>query len=128
MMDQITPPKKMILVVEDDINSQLLIKYFLRGIYELCFSDSVITAKECLDTQPVSLILLDLSLVGNEDGLDLVRWMRQTKTWQNTPVIATTAHAFTKDRENCMNAGCNDYLPKPISQAELQDTIASHIT
>ena len=68
---------------------------------------------------PVDIVLSDVSLAGNEDGLDLVRWMRKTKTWQKTPVIATTAHAFTKDRDNCLAAGCNDYLSKPIKRENL---------
>jgi len=74
------------------------------------------------------LILLDLSLVGDEDGLDLVRWMKKTEKWKDTPVIATTAHAFTTDRDNCMNAGCNDYLSKPISRAELTERVAHYFS
>jgi len=60
--------------------------------------------------------LSDVSLAGDEDGLELVRWMRTTKQWRKTPVIATTAYAFTGDRDNCLATGCNDYLSKPVKE------------
>jgi len=84
-------------------------------------------AKEQLKKYPVKLILLDLSLIGNEDGLDLVRWMRKTKTWKETPVIATTAHAFTKDKDNCLVAGCEVYLSKPIKRDILLEKINKYM-
>ncbi|MCH7763956.1 MAG: PAS domain S-box protein [Candidatus Marinimicrobia bacterium] len=118
--------KKQVLLVEDEPNSQRLIEFFLKGQYDLCFAVSVNEAKRQLKKCPVDLILLDLSLVGNEDGLDLVRWMRKTKPWQKTPVIATTAHAFTKDRDNCMTAGCNDYISKPIKRELLLEKISQY--
>jgi len=49
--------------------------------------------------------------------------MRKTKTWSKTPVIATTAHAFTKDRDNCLSAGCDDYISKPIQREKLLEKI-----
>jgi len=119
--------KPLVLVVEDDINSQRLMKFFLNDKFDLCFADSVGGAKEQLKKYPVKLILLDLSLIGNEDGLDLVRWMRKTKTWKETPVIATTAHAFTKDKDNCLVAGCEVYLSKPIKRDILLEKINKYM-
>ena len=119
--------KQQVLLVEDDPNSQRLIEYFLKGQYNICFAVSVDEAKQQLQQNQVDLILLDLSLVGNEDGLDLVRWMRKTKTWQKTPVIATTAHAFTKDRDNCIAAECNDYISKPIKREKLLEKIKQQL-
>jgi PAS domain S-box-containing protein len=119
--------KPLVLLVEDDLNSQKLTEFYLKGKYDICFAVSVDEAKQQLKKHPVDLILLDLSLVGNEDGLDLVRWMRKTKTWQKTPVVATTAHAFTKDLDNCLAAGCNDYLSKPIKKEKLLDKISEFV-
>ena len=119
--------KPLVLLVEDDPNSQKLVEFYLKGQYELYFAVSVDEAKEQLKKNPIDLILLDLSLVGNEDGLDLVRWMRKTKTWLRTTVIATTAHAFAKDRDNCIAAGCNDYLAKPITREKLIEKISKYV-
>lgn len=115
--------KPLVLVVEDDSNTNILLKFFLRDNYETCFAISVAEAKEKMDNQPVEIILLDLSLDGNEDGLDLVKYLRKMKKWKDIPIIATTAHAFTKDRDNCFQAGCNDYLAKPYSRTALMDKI-----
>ncbi len=119
--------KPLVLLVEDDPSSQKLTKFFLKAKFDIYFAVSVKEAKEQLKKYPIDLILLDLSLVGNEDGLDLVRWMRKTKTWQKTPVVAVTAHAFTTDRDNCLAAGCNDYLTKPIKREELIEKLGEYL-
>ena len=118
--------KSLILLVEDDPGSRKLVEFFLKEKYDLCFAVSVGEAKEQLKKYPVDLVLLDLSLVGNEDGLDLVKWMRKSKIWKKTPVIATTAHAFTTDQNNCITAGCNDYLSKPIKKNGLLEMISKY--
>jgi PAS domain S-box-containing protein len=119
--------KPLVLVVEDDPNSQKLTEYFLRDMYNVCFATTVEEAKRRLKKYPVRSVLLDLSLDGNEDGLDLVRWMRKTKTWYVTPVIAATAHALIKDRDNCLAAGCNDYLAKPVKREKLLEKINAFV-
>ncbi|MCF7923145.1 MAG: response regulator, partial [Candidatus Marinimicrobia bacterium] len=113
-----------ILVVEDDPNSQKLASFTLSKDYNLHFADSVADAKDVLNAQKVQLILLDLSLRGDEDGLELARFLRKDETkWLKVPIIALTAHAFTSDRDRCMEAGCNDFMTKPFRLAELKETI-----
>ena len=119
--------KPLVLVVEDDPNSQMLVKFFLRDNYDTYFAVSVTEAKEKLDNQPVELILLDLSLEGQEDGLDLVRYLRKTKRWKDILIIAVTAHAFTADREKCLAAGCDDYLAKPYRKADLLEKMKQFV-
>jgi CheY-like chemotaxis protein/nitrogen-specific signal transduction histidine kinase len=119
--------KQQVLLVEDDASSQKLTEFFLKDKFDIYFADSVKKAKQQLKKYPIDLILLDLSLIGNEDGLDLVRWMRKTNTWEKTPVIATTAHAFTKDRDNCTAAGCNDYISKPIKRKKLLEKMKQQL-
>ncbi len=127
MMSANEKQKPVVLVVEDDKNTQLLMSFLLRDEYDVCFAVSVAEAKQKMETKPVDLILLDLSLQGDEDGLDLVRYLRTFDRWKGVPVIATTAHAFARDRENCMGAGCNDYLSKPINRREMMDKIKKYI-
>lgn len=111
--------KTVVLVVEDDISSQRLLNFYLRESYKLIYAVSVLEAKEKLESNPIEMVLLDLSLLGNEDGLDLARYMRKSKKWQKTPIIAATAHAFTEDKDKCMKAGCSDYIAKPIVREKL---------
>ncbi|MEE9189346.1 MAG: ATP-binding protein, partial [Candidatus Neomarinimicrobiota bacterium] len=112
-----------ILLVEDDPGSRKLVRTLLKDHYHVITAETVEQAKEKLKTGKVHLALLDLSLIGNEDGLDLVRWMRNTKRWKSCPVIALTAHAFTTDRDLCLSEGCNDYLIKPIKKDLLHNKI-----
>lgn len=112
-----------ILVVEDDPNSKKLAIFTLRKDFELFFADSVAESKEQLEKNNIELILLDLSLKGDEDGLDLVRYLRSKEKWISIPIIALTAHAFTSDRDRCLEAGCNDYITKPFRRLNLLETI-----
>jgi len=112
-------PKLFVLVVEDDLNSQLLMKHYIMDNYDYDFSETVSESKKILKKKKVDIILLDLSLKGGEDGLELARFIREESKWSNIRIIATTAHAFSRDRDNCLNAGCDDYISKPIKKMEL---------
>ncbi|NIA18650.1 MAG: response regulator, partial [Simkaniaceae bacterium] len=119
--------KPQVLLVEDDSDTQKLTEFCLKEKYDIYFAVSVEEAKQQLKKYKIALVLLDLSLIGNKDGLDLVCWMRKTKDWKRTPVIVTTAHAFASDREKCLAAGCDDYLSKPIKSEKLLEKIRKHI-
>lgn len=131
--DRKTPATRMkkkrplVLVVEDDANSQRLIQYFLKNEFGMCFAISVTKAKEQLVKKPVDLIILDLSLQGKKDGLDLVNFIREQKEYQQIPIIATTAHISVYDREQCFSAGCNDFLAKPILKQSLLETLKRYL-
>ncbi|MFQ6613775.1 MAG: response regulator, partial [Fidelibacterota bacterium] len=120
-----TKKRPLILIVEDDADSVLYFTMVLRKNYDLKAADSVNSALKVMKKRKPDLILLDLSLEGKKDGLDLVRLMRKTPAWESIPVIAATAHAFERDRQNCMQAGCNEYLAKPIKMKRLIETVAS---
>ena len=115
--------KIMILVVEDDEINQRLIKHYLKDQYHLKFADTVESGKKQLTNNIIDLVLLDISLKGAEDGLNLARFLRSTKYLNHIPILAITAHAFTSDRANAMAAGCNGFLTKPFKQANLIDKI-----
>ena len=119
--------RPLVLVVEDDANSQRLIQYFLKNEFGMCFAISVTKAKEQLVKKPVDLIILDLSLQGKKDGLDLVNFIREQKEYQQIPIIATTAHISVYDREQCFSAGCNDFLAKPILKKTLLEALMRHL-
>jgi CheY-like chemotaxis protein len=81
-------------------------------------------ALSALKTEVYDLILMDVELAGEMNGLDLVRLLR--KHGLQTPIVAVTAYAMLGDREKCIEAGCNEYLPKPLPISELVNTFAKY--
>jgi CheY-like chemotaxis protein len=111
------------LVVEDDFPSQRLMQAFLRDKHEMLFATNAKQAREHLMTHNVAVVLLDLSLEGGTNGLELCKWIRSSAEHRRIPVIATTAHAFPSDRERCLEAGCDRVLTKPLNRKMLIATI-----
>ena len=79
-----------------------------------------------LATTPVDLILMDMQMPG-VDGYAAVRQLRETPAWQQVPVIAVTAHSMPGDRERALEAGCTDYVAKPIDTRELVRLIERYL-
>jgi CheY-like chemotaxis protein len=66
---------------------------------------------------------MDISIKGNKNGLELTKELKASLEYSKIPVIAITAHAFESDRNNALEAGCDDYLAKPFSKNLLLETI-----
>ena len=67
-----------------------------------------------------------VTVTRDEDGLNLVRQLRSEEKWRGMPVVAITAHAFVTDREEALNAGCNDFITKPVSRSTLIEKIVQY--
>lgn len=71
------------------------------------------------------LVLLDITLPGI-DGIEVVKRVKADNTLRHIPVIAVTASAMRGDRERFLEAGCDDYLSKPIQVTELAEMVEKH--
>jgi len=119
--------KPKLLVVEDDIEISRFIQKFMKNHFDIMDCYSSITFYERLKQDKFDVILMDIALSGDKDGLQLTRELRQMEEYKNTPIIAMTAHVFDKDKENAFNAGVDRFLAKPVPNHELRDTLLSVI-
>lgn len=107
---------KKILVVEDNEDNREILIFRLRhlGGFEILVASN---GKEALETAAQikpDLIFMDLKMPVM-DGFEAVRLVRQSDWGKHLPVIAITALAVEGDREKALDAGCTDYIPKPIT-------------
>ncbi|NQV36457.1 MAG: PAS domain S-box protein [Candidatus Marinimicrobia bacterium] len=123
VIEAIDIEKPMVLIVEDDKNNRKVLEVQLKPTYHTCYAVSVDGAMQQLKQHNVDLVLLDLALEGEATGLDLVAYMKTKDKLKDIPIIAVTAHTFTIDRENALNAGCDAYFSKPIKMMELKEMI-----
>ncbi len=115
--------KMKILVVED--NSDMV--DMLQMTLEHWGYDSIVAknGREAVDmaaSQLPDLVLLDI-MMPNMDGLEAARLIRQNPKTHSIPILAVTAKVFPKDREECLQSGCNDYISKPFTLEELASRI-----
>lgn len=109
-----------VLVIEDDENIVELIKLGLR--YENFQVEAVddglegISAAQRLNP---AVVVLDLGLPGDLDGLEVCRRLRQNPTTQDIPILMLTAKGKPQDKVVGLNTGADDYLAKPFSFDEL---------
>jgi CheY-like chemotaxis protein len=108
-----------ILYVEDNEVNQALVERVLRAKQcTVVFREEGEGALEALASDPeINLILLDIELAGSMNGLDVIRAMRARNDYR--PVVAITAYAMMGDRERFLEAGCDQYLPKPLVITDL---------
>ena len=119
--------KKKILVIEDNIESQLIYKVYLRSIYSVEFADTGESGLELLKANKYNLLLLDINLPGQLNGEDVLKAIRNNLKIPDFPVIVITAYALKGDKEKFLQQGANNYLAKPVDKKVLLDEIAKLI-
>ena len=112
--DEMFKDKKLLLVDDDMRNMFALSKILSEKGFKLIKADNGIKALDALAKEPdVDLILMDI-MMPEMDGYETMRRIRLQEKFFNTPIIALTAKAMRKDYAKCIEAGANDYMPKPL--------------
>ncbi|MBT0668547.1 response regulator [Novosphingobium profundi] len=111
---------RQILVVEDDIRNVYALTSVLEphGVNVRIARNGLEALSELArsadsDGAPVDLVLMDV-MMPEMDGLTCMREIRKQAEWTSLPIIALTAKAMERDHRECLDAGANDYLPKPL--------------
>lgn len=118
---------KRILVVEDNKDNMTLIVDVLSSFdYEVVQAVDGEMGVELATKERPDLILMDLSLP-RMDGWTATGHIKRDETLNHIPIIALTAHAMIGDKERALEAGCDDYLSKPIDLSELAKKLVQYL-
>ncbi len=112
-MGNTTEEKPRLLITEDDFENQKFLQLFLKKYFMVDICDSSESFYNLMGREKYDIILMDISIKGDKNGLDLTREVRNNPDFSEIPVVCYTAHAFNKDRINALDAGCDIYLSKP---------------
>ncbi len=120
-MDNENKPR--ILITEDDSENQRFLRMFLQKEFITDICDSDVTFYENLRNHKYDVILMDISLKGNKNGLELTKELKADPGFKDIPIVCLTAHAFKTDIENAVNAGVDIFLTKPVDNHVLMRTL-----
>lgn len=116
------------LVVEDSEHVAYLLEYMLeREGFEVLVANNGRDAVHFVEeSPPPDIVLLDVMLP-YRDGFEIVREIRNSDAWAETPVIMLSARSLEEDVVRALEAGANDYVMKPYNPRELLARIKRHI-
>jgi signal transduction histidine kinase/HAMP domain-containing protein len=118
-----------ILVVDDDFRNLFAMNALLeRGRAVVSVAENGAEALAVLEAKPdVEVVLMDIMMPGM-DGYDTIRAIRAIERFASLPIIAVTGKVVQGERQRCLNAGANDYIPKPVETAQLIAALTPWLT
>jgi PAS domain S-box-containing protein len=115
---------KILIVEDDEISYSLLTRMLQKISYEVLHAITGVQAIEaCRNNPDLDLVLMDIRMP-EMDGNEATHQIRQFN--KDVIIIAQTAYGFSSDREKTIEAGCNDYISKPINMTLLYELIKKH--
>ena len=117
-----------VLYIEDNpMNMRLVRKMLVSTGFDLLEAYDGRSGLELANMERPDLILMDVNLPGMS-GLDVTRTLKNNPDLQEIPIIALTSNDHMPHRIEAINAGCDGYLAKPVSRAELVRTLRLFVT
>ncbi len=108
-----TDAQPILLVEDNEMNREMLIRRLNRAGLEVRAAGDGQQALDLMISEQPSVVLMDMNLPVL-DGWSACRRAREDERIKHIPIIALTAHAMEEDRQNAMEAGCDDYATKPV--------------
>lgn len=118
--------RPVVLYVEDIEQNRDIVRRYLAGVFDLAEANDGPTGLRLATKLMPDLILMDLSLP-QLDGWEVTKRLKADPKLERIPVVALTAHATRQDMELATEAGCCDYLTKPVDRGRLIGTIRRHL-
>ncbi|MBK9097553.1 MAG: response regulator [bacterium] len=123
MNKEINSKKAVILIVEDEVESQKFFELILRKKFEMDFCDSLRTMNTLLKEKIYDAVIMDISLKDGNNGFDLIKEIRRSSTRTEIPIICLSAHMYDEDKLRAKQAGADVYLTKPVKGQLLVSTL-----
>jgi CheY-like chemotaxis protein len=119
--------ENMILIIDDDSRNIFALSAVLRAKgYHVVSAPSAQEGINLMKREKgIKLVLLDM-MMPDMDGYQALNVIRQDQALSATPVFAVTAQAMVGDRERCLEAGADEYLPKPVDVDALVSLLKAH--
>lgn len=117
--------KHILIAEDDDLNFKILETIIRKTNARITRAEDGRKAVDCIRTQAVDLVLMDIQMP-EMDGYEATRIVKKINS--RLPVIAQTSFAMRDEREKCLEAGCDDYLSKPINLKELMEKISKFLS
>lgn len=114
-----------ILVAEDTNSNYLLLETMIGQMFRLRRAENGMEAVTMFQDEAPDLVLMDIKMP-IMNGIEAAKIIRNIAP--KIPIIAMSAFAFDQDRNSAMQAGCNDFLPKPFQKDQLLDLLTHYIT
>lgn len=123
--DENTQALHILLAEDNDINAKVISTFLAQAGHT---SDRVVNGEEALaqlKSQVYDLVLMDMRMP-KLNGIDTTRQWRQLESYgQRMPIVALTANATAEDRQNCLSAGMDAFLSKPVTPEKLNQVLAN---
>jgi signal transduction histidine kinase/DNA-binding response OmpR family regulator/HPt (histidine-containing phosphotransfer) domain-containing protein len=118
-------PLRILLAEDNAVNQKLAVRLLEKQGHQVLLAPNGRQAVDAVEEQPFDLVLMDVQMP-EMNGLEAAAAIREREkvTGGHVPIIALTAHAMKGDREECVAAGMDDYITKPLQAKELYEAIA----
>jgi DNA-binding response OmpR family regulator len=118
---------KKMLIVEDDILSQKLMRRNFKNDFEMDFCESAEEYYEKYSNVIYDIIIMDISLKGTKNGLELIKEIKAAPAFTGTPILCLTANAQTRMRQTAVDSGTDLFITKPVANELLKRAVASMV-
>jgi len=113
-------PMRILLAEDNEVNRRLAMRLLEKRGCTIVVAVNGVEALAAVEREKIDLVLMDVQMP-EMDGLEAMRAIREKEkvSGKHLPIISVTAHVMKGDREKCIEAGADDYVPKPLQPGEL---------